>query len=1175
MLTKPYTFQLADVRKLHRHGGRCLVSWDMGLGKAQPHDARVLTPNGWMFMGDVVVDDFVVGADGRPTRVVAIHPQGDRDVYRVTFRDGAAVECTDDHLWSVNTPHRKRTGRPNMVMRLSDIKGSLYDAAGNCRYFIPVVAPIEFAPSPVPLHPYLMGYLLANGCLRYGTPGVSIPDRETVDRIASLLPPEVALSSSSEPGNVNYSLVRRDRTGGPLPNPIAVVLRDFGLFGRYSHEKFIPASYRYNSLEVRVQLFQGLMDGDGYVTANSDNLGYSTSSRRLASHVRDLIRSLGGICRMRYKATPKYTHRGEQRVGRPAYPMTILLPNEIPPFQLRRKADVYKPRTKYLPNRAVVKVEQIGRKPCKCITVEAADGLYVTDDYAVTHNSLLSLLFAERHPHLRPVVVVCQAGLKINWAREMAKHIGMTAEILSGVRPEDRMVDLDREFVIVNYDVLPATRRGPGWLQYLRALKPQLVVLDECQALQDPGSLRTKACVALCDGVPHVLALSGTPLLNRPRELFPTLNLLRPDLFPSFYQYGHRYCLPGDAPILMGDLVEKPIRDVKIGDYVMGWGKRGGKQKRLVRAKVLDVIVKRAPLQRVTLQDGTVLICTPDHKWATGEKIGSFYEYAEARTGVLCGFGKKSASRVMKVFKGTAPVYDESADYMKGYVHGFFRGDGHCSRQREVREHPFRGTVKEMCYGYKVGCACKDKQPVQRISRYLSALGVDHEVRVRSDGLYAVTRMDRADCYEFIAHESVAGSDAWWAGFLGGIYDAEGSGPYISQYSRVNSVTFAMIKSGLERFSFGYKEHDEYVFMRGGREEFLRFWCIANPTLRRKLCKSVITAGGKLGGGVSGNSPQFVVGIEPVAGLHTTYTLTTETGNYVAYGCGSKNCGAKKSHWNRCGWDFSGASNLDELHGILVGEGVMLRRTKTEVLHQLPKKRRGVVTLGMSKPDEYRHAEEDFIGWLRQQSPGKAKRAMYAERLVKVGYLKRLAARLKLPAVFEWLDDFRAGSDEKMILFCVHKTIVADLHARYKGESVVVDGSVTGRKRQRAIDQFLRCPKTRFLVGNVRAAGAGWSAKGVRNVAFVELDWTPGVHAQGEDRAYGIGRGVAGQSTMVWYLIAAGTIEDRLLRILQDKQTALDAVLDGKARTDFDVHDALIRALLEGGPTNGVAHDVR
>ena len=129
---------------------------------------------------------------------------------------------------------------------------------------------------------------------------------------------------------------------------------------------------------------------------------------------------------------------------------------------------------------------------------------------------------------------------------------------------------------------------------------------------------------------------------------------------------------------------------------------------------------------------------------------------------------------------------------------------------------------------------------------------------------------------------------------------------------------------------------------------------------------------------------------------------------------------------------------------------------------------------------------------------------------------------------------------------------------------MVVDGSVTGKKRQKAFDQFLRHDATRLLIGNVKAAGVGWSAKGVSTVAFAELAWAPGTHTQAEDRIHGVGRGAKDRGAFAFYLVAKDTIEERLMELLQRKQKVLSAAIDGHRDAErFDVFDDLCKLLLK------------
>src|SRR6266849_419011 len=118
------------------------------MGKAQPLDAPVLTPTGYVPMGEVRPGSHVVGADGKPKRVLAVFPQGVKPVFRVRFTDGATVECCDEHLWFTTTRvENRRAGSRGSVKPLAEIRQSLRVASEPDRlnHRVPVVAPIEFA----------------------------------------------------------------------------------------------------------------------------------------------------------------------------------------------------------------------------------------------------------------------------------------------------------------------------------------------------------------------------------------------------------------------------------------------------------------------------------------------------------------------------------------------------------------------------------------------------------------------------------------------------------------------------------------------------------------------------------------------------------------------------------------------------------------------------------------------------------------------------------------------------------------------------------------------------------------------------------------------------------------------------------------------------------------------
>ena len=262
--------------------------------------------------------------------------------------------------------------------------------------------------------------------------------------------------------------------------------------------------------------------------------------------------------------------------------------------------------------------------------------------------------------------------------------------------------------------------------------------------------------------------------------------------------------------------------------------------------------------------------------------------------------------------------------------------------------------------------------------------------------------------------------------------------------------------------------------------------------------------------------------------------------------------------WTYRGWDISGATHLDELHKIL-STTMMIRRLKKDVLKELPEKTRHVIPLDIINRKEYDEAVNNFIKWLSKKSITKAKRARKAHHLVKMGYLKRLAAELKIKLVLSWIDDFLEENDGKLVLFCIHRHIVKILHDRYKDISVVIVGGQSSIKRKRAVQSFQKKQKIRIFIGNIKAAGVGITLTAASTLAFIEMGWTPGEHTQAEDRIHRIGQK---NTANIYYLVAKDTVEEKLCKLLQRKQKILSAALDGGGKINqLDIFNELEKML--------------
>lgn len=275
--------------------------------------------------------------------------------------------------------------------------------------------------------------------------------------------------------------------------------------------------------------------------------------------------------------------------------------------------------------------------------------------------------------------------------------------------------------------------------------------------------------------------------------------------------------------------------------------------------------------------------------------------------------------------------------------------------------------------------------------------------------------------------------------------------------------------------------------------------------------------------------------------------------SFFAYA--ARYCKPERKRW---GWEYKGATRLPELHGNLKAE-MMLRRKKVDVLPDLPAKSISVIPLPLTRVKEYREAEADFIKWMIKTHPKKADKARNAERLMRFGYLRRLAGELKIPAVIDWINNFLEESDEKLILFGIHQKVLSAYFERFKRLAVLVNGTVGNRERQVRYDRFVKSKSCRLFVGNIQAAGVGWNGTIASTVAFAEMAWTPGEHDQAIDRVHRIGQT---KKTQGIFLVGNGTVEDDLCKQLQKKSKVLAGVFDGKKTASLDVFSKLEEILI-------------
>jgi SWI/SNF-related matrix-associated actin-dependent regulator 1 of chromatin subfamily A len=220
----------------------------------------------------------------------------------------------------------------------------------------------------------------------------------------------------------------------------------------------------------------------------------------------------------------------------------------------------------------------------------------------------------------------------------------------------------------------------------------------------------------------------------------------------------------------------------------------------------------------------------------------------------------------------------------------------------------------------------------------------------------------------------------------------------------------------------------------------------------------------------------------------------------------------------------------------------MIRRLKKDVLPELPDKLYSFVPIELDNDKEYSLAENDFISYVHStKGEDAAVKASMAVAFAKAEGLKQLCVRGKLKQATEWIQDF-LDIDGKLVVYAHHKFVIDALMQQFEKIALKIDGSVASEQRQGLVDRFQTDESIRLFVIS-SAGGVGITLTAASNIAILELPWTPGAMDQAIDRLHRIGQK---DTVNVHYLLAAGTIEERIANLLDAKRSIIRSVLDGE-----------------------------
>lgn len=269
----------------------------------------------------------------------------------------------------------------------------------------------------------------------------------------------------------------------------------------------------------------------------------------------------------------------------------------------------------------------------------------------------------------------------------------------------------------------------------------------------------------------------------------------------------------------------------------------------------------------------------------------------------------------------------------------------------------------------------------------------------------------------------------------------------------------------------------------------------------------------------------------------------------------------------RFGMDINGSSNEVELNN-LMRQSFYIRRTKEDVLDELPPKDFSNQYVGIDNRPEYHKAEQDLIEYVGERARSNPDflaqiealsddeqelaqqaeelrargRAEAAEVLVRMGNLRRLTAEGKLQSSIDWIEEF-LKSGESLIVFANHRRVVQAISERFNAPKIM--GGMNVNVVERGKEAF-QAGEEQMIVLNIKAGGVGHTLTAASNVVFVEYPYTPGEMDQAIDRAYARMNDLHG--VMVWQLVAEDTMDEVIMDMLAEKRQVVNAVTEGVER---------------------------
>ena len=363
-----------------------IVEAGAGSGKAIPNSTIIPTINGMKRVDEIKEGDYLYDREGKPTKVIGVYPQGEKEVYKIKFGDGRSALCCEDHLWNV---HKKSWAKKDKFQEMSlkeIINQGIINNNRGANFYIQISKAVEKKEIKYEIPPYIIGAFLANGCcVNHSRLTLSTGNKDIPNICCSFIK-----GLKYEKGYNKYKwqfyFLKNNNKEFLMTKEIFSKFEDEIL--QYSNNKKIPNIYKIGSIKQRLELLQGLFDGDGSIEKSNGTIKYTSTSYELIKDIQEVLFSLGYVSKL-YKEKRKYMYKKE------CYYILVNIPNyeKEKIFLLKRKKDIalkYKKiKQKHDYDRTSIRsIEKMNYKEkMTCFYVDNKEHLFLMNDYIVTHNT--------------------------------------------------------------------------------------------------------------------------------------------------------------------------------------------------------------------------------------------------------------------------------------------------------------------------------------------------------------------------------------------------------------------------------------------------------------------------------------------------------------------------------------------------------------------------------------------------------------------------------------------------------------------------------------------------------------------------------------------------------------------------------------------------------------------